>query len=203
MPETCTTREAAKKLNVALSTVQTWVESGHLEAWKTPGGHRRIPLSSIDKLLETGMAQRAVDQPRPFRILIVEDEDHLREIYKDTLATWSNISIELNLAANGYEGLVKAAESNPDLMITDLSMPDMDGFKMIKALRNGNETQHMPIVVVTGICESEVKAGEIPEDITILGKPIPFDKLRAIVDTLIEKKGRFERISLKNEATMR
>lgn len=55
MPDTCTTREAAKKLNVALSTIQTWVESGYLEAWKTPGGHRRIPLSSVDKLLETGM----------------------------------------------------------------------------------------------------------------------------------------------------
>ena len=196
MPDTCTTREAAKKLNVALSTIQTWVESGYLEAWKTPGGHRRIPLSSVDKLLETGMTQRAIDQPRPFRILIVEDEANLREIYQDTLATWHDINIELSLAANGYEGLVKAAESKPDLMITDLLMPDMDGIKMIQALKNGNETRLMPLVVVTGISEIEVKAYGIPNDIPILEKPIPFGSLRTIVETLIEKKGRFERISL-------
>lgn len=197
MPDTCTTREAAKKLNVALSTIQTWVESGHLEAWKTPGGHRRIPLSSIDKLLETGMAQRAVDQPRPFRILIVEDEMHLREIYQDTLANWQSVSIELTLAENGYDGLIKAAESKPDLMITDLSMPDMDGFKMIQALRKGRDTQNIPIVVVSGISETEIRVGGLPGDVMVFCKPIPFDQLKAIVEQLIEKKGRFERIAIK------
>ena len=42
------TREAASRLGVALSTVQAWVESGILPAWKTAGGHRRIPTSSIE-----------------------------------------------------------------------------------------------------------------------------------------------------------
>lgn len=47
-----TTREAASLLSVSLRTIQLWVESGVLKAWKTVGGHRRIPRTAIAKLLE-------------------------------------------------------------------------------------------------------------------------------------------------------
>lgn len=50
--ETCTTREAAKALGVALRTAQLWAETGRLRAWKTVGGHRRILVSSIHELLK-------------------------------------------------------------------------------------------------------------------------------------------------------
>ena len=50
--ETCTTREAAKALGVALRTAQLWAETGRLRAWKTVGGHRRILVSSVHDLLQ-------------------------------------------------------------------------------------------------------------------------------------------------------
>jgi excisionase family DNA binding protein len=56
-----TTRAAARLLGVAVSTAQIWIESGALEAWKTPGGHRRLRLSSVTRLLE----QRAGVRPAP------------------------------------------------------------------------------------------------------------------------------------------
>lgn len=46
----CTTAEAARHLGVSIRTVQLWVDSGALEAWKTVGGHRRIPLESLERL---------------------------------------------------------------------------------------------------------------------------------------------------------
>lgn|GEM_PF-2781926 len=49
--ETCTTRQAAEALGVALRTAQLWTESGRLRAWKTEGGHRRILVSSVMELL--------------------------------------------------------------------------------------------------------------------------------------------------------
>lgn len=49
--ETCTTRQAAEALGVALRTAQLWTESGRLRAWKTEGGHRRILVSSVKELL--------------------------------------------------------------------------------------------------------------------------------------------------------
>jgi len=49
--ETCTTRQAAEALGVALRTAQLWTESGRLRAWKTEGGHRRILVESVRELL--------------------------------------------------------------------------------------------------------------------------------------------------------
>jgi len=51
-----TTKQAADMLGVAVSTVQKWVELGKLASWKTPGGHRRIPLSSIQSVLQSNAA---------------------------------------------------------------------------------------------------------------------------------------------------
>ena len=48
--ETCTTRQAAEALGVALRTAQLWTESGRLRAWKTEGGHRRILVASVKEL---------------------------------------------------------------------------------------------------------------------------------------------------------
>ncbi len=47
----CTTREAATLLGVSVGTVQLWVESGLLRAWKTAGGHRRVMRDSVERLL--------------------------------------------------------------------------------------------------------------------------------------------------------
>jgi len=57
-----TTREAAQLLGVAVSTAQLWMESGALPAWKTPGGHRRVHLSAVNRLLEqqSGIVRTAV-----------------------------------------------------------------------------------------------------------------------------------------------
>jgi CheY-like chemotaxis protein len=69
----------------------------------------------------------------------------------------------------------------PDLLITDLRMPGMDGFVMLNALRKAPEASNTRIVVVTGLDRSEIEArGGLPPDMEILGKPIPFDRLRRI-----------------------
>ncbi|MEC4718009.1 excisionase family DNA-binding protein [Noviherbaspirillum sp. CPCC 100848] len=47
-----TTRSAARLLGVAVSTAQQWIESGRIASWKTPGGHRRVRLSAVQKILE-------------------------------------------------------------------------------------------------------------------------------------------------------
>lgn len=192
MPDTCTTREAAKRLNVALSTVQTWVENGHLDAFKTPGGHRKVLVSSVDKLLATGMAKRAVDQIKPFRVLVVEDEAALRELYAAHLATWK-LPIELTLADNGYSALLKVAATQPNLLIADLSMPEMDGFRMIQAIREEVKTARLPIIAVTGLSPEDIRdRGGLPEDVAILPKPIPFSDLKQRVAALLQHHGSYQ-----------
>lgn len=93
----CTTRRAAELLGVSLRTAQLWSESGVLEAWKTEGGHRRISLESVKRLLadpkvisqtETippPSVRARDDGNRPFSILVVEDEATLCLVYELTI----------------------------------------------------------------------------------------------------------------------
>jgi excisionase family DNA binding protein len=192
MPETLTTREAAKRLNVALSTVQTWVEQGHLKAFKTPGGHRKVLVSSVESLLSSGMAKRAIDLQQAFRILIVEDEAPLRELYAAHIDSWK-LPIDLILAENGYSALLKAATTRPNLLIADLSMPEMDGFRMIQAIREERDTTKLPIIVVTGLSAEEIQdRGGLPPDVVVFPKPIPFQDLKQIIAAAVQRHGVFQ-----------
>jgi len=65
--EIVTTKQAAEMLGVAVSTVQKWVELGKLASWKTPGGHRRIPLSSIHTVLQSSVTTLPLQGSIPLR----------------------------------------------------------------------------------------------------------------------------------------
>ncbi|MDH3421054.1 MAG: response regulator [Gammaproteobacteria bacterium] len=177
-----TTREAALRLGVSLRTVQLWVESGTLPAWKTLGGHRRISREAVDRLVreqEVSLEIEAADQR--LTILVVEDERSLQELYEHTLGGW-DLPLDIITAADGYEGLLMIGEKRPDLLITDLSMPGMDGLRMIRTLKSAPEFRDLQIIVVTALDDTEIEdRGGVPEGVTVFRKPIPFAELESIV----------------------
>lgn len=200
VPKTfCTTREAAALLGVSLSTAQLWAESGLLEAWKTGGGHRRISRQSIERLLAnpagrdvpaevvptrraTDVAQGSATPPAPFNILVVEDDPTLRRLYELNLHGWP-MQPEIRTAGDGYEALICMGNTKPDLLIADLQMPGMDGFRMLHTISNAPELAGMAIVVVSGLdAEEIVLGGGVPDGIPLLPKPVPFDQLLAIAE---------------------
>ena len=200
VPKTfCTTREAAALLGVSLSTAQLWAESGLLEAWKTGGGHRRISRQSIERLLAnpagrdvpaevvptrrtTDVAQGSATPPAPFNILVVEDDPTLRRLYELKLGDWP-MQPEIRTAGDGYAALICMGKTKPDLLIADLQMPGMDGFRMLHTISNTPELAGMAIVVVSGLdAEEIVLGGGVPDGIPVLPKPVPFDQLLAIAE---------------------
>ena len=200
VPKTfCTTREAAALLGVSLSTAQLWAESGLLEAWKTGGGHRRISRQSIERLLAnpagrdvpaevvptrraTDVAQGSATPPAPLNILVVEDDPTLRRLYELKLRDWP-MQPEIRTAGDGYEALICMGNTKPDLLIADLQMPGMDGFRMLHTISNTPELAGMAIVVVSGLdAEEIVLGGGVPDGIPVLPKPVPFDQLLAIAE---------------------
>jgi len=186
-PDFCSTREAAELLGVSLRTVQLWVESGVLKAWKTAGGHRRVVRSTVDALL--GQRDQVLQQATTaakFRILVVEDESDLRRLYQMTLASW-DLPIEVVTASDGFEGLVQIGASRPDMVISDLNMPGMDGFRMIRNLMANPEYQSLNVAVVTALSEADIAdRGGLPEGVTVFPKPVPFSKLEALVKDSIK-----------------
>jgi excisionase family DNA binding protein len=182
-----TTREAARRLGVALSTVQSWVEAGALKAWKTPGGHRRIPASAIDSMRteQLDILEKGHPHDGNLTVLVVEDEVAQQEIYRLQLKKL-DLPITLHVAENGYQGLVMYGRHEPDLIIADLVMPEMDGFRMIQELLSlGNSAES--IIVVSSLSKEEIKAkGGLPEGIEAFSKPL---KLKDLKNALKKRTG--------------
>jgi len=89
------------------------------------------------------------------------------------------------MAKDGYEGLFKIGCNTPDIILTDLMMPHMDGFQMIRVLKKQPELAGCLIIVISALSEKEVKLrGGLPNDIYCFTKPVIFDEL----ETLIQKK---------------
>ena len=192
----CTTTEAATLLGVSVGTVQMWVESGLLQAWKTAGGHRRVMRDSVQALLHKGpvveaspvaapVEPEAVTEDRRFTILVVEDDVKLLRMYEATLSRWP-MQPKVITASSATAGLVSVGRFNPDMLITDLHMPGMDGFDMLRELDRMPETGQTVIVAVTGLDDDAIKAhGGVPVGVQVLPKPIPFVRLLDIANVAL------------------
>jgi excisionase family DNA binding protein len=182
MDKVFTTKQAAELLGVSLRTVQLWVESGVLRAWKTAGGHRRIARDSVETLLKEKLqALQTVSDDSPFRILVVEDEPDILRLYQLAIKSW-DLPVEVYTASNGIEGLLRLGQFRPNVLITDLIMPNMDGLEMIRMLRTDQEYNTMTIIVVSSLDPGEVQEkGGLPGDVSLFTKPIPFEDIESIV----------------------
>ncbi len=178
--EYLSTRQAAQRLGVSLGTVQNMVESGALEAWKTAGGHRRIPVASIDAVLARRRAALGKDNNGTLDLLIAEDEPMLRTLYESTIDSW-NLPIRLRMVENGFDGLIEVGQRTPDILIADLMMPGMDGFEMIRRLREKPELAQMDIIVISAIERHLIAEKGLPGDVTVFGKPIPFHEIKGFI----------------------
>jgi DNA-binding response OmpR family regulator len=88
----------------------------------------------------------------PKKILIVDDEAHLLEMVKMRL---ESAGYEIILAHDGQEGYNKAREDKPDLIILDLMLPKMDGYKVCGLLKNDARYSKIPIIMFTARAQEE------------------------------------------------
>lgn len=187
-----TTKEAAKFLNVAVSTIQLWANNGLLSARTTVGGHRRISRKSVEEMLSNSMAVSGdkAEQPQ-LSVIVVEDDAQQRRLYEKHISNW-NMDIHLLMAKDGFEGLIKIGSIFPDVIITDLLMPDVDGFQMIRSLKMIPDLENTLIIAVSALEVADVKAnGGLPEGVHLFTKPLSFEDLEKLLRDKLQSK-RFE-----------
>ncbi len=115
-------------------------------------------------------------------ILIVEDNSDVRNYIRELLETEYQV-IE---ASNGEEGISKAKDEIPDLIITDVMMPEMDGFQFCKQIRNNEKTSHIPIIMLTAKAGLEDKIEGLETGIdAYITKPFSAKELKVRVKNLI------------------
>jgi excisionase family DNA binding protein len=182
-------KEAASLLGVAVSTIQLWVNNGHLKAWTTGGGHRRISRHAVEEILNKQEAVLgATKGKQQLKVMVVDDDASQLRMYEKYFDAWG-VNASITTALDGYQGLVKVGNVLPDIIITDLMMPNMDGFQMVRAVDEFPELDQSVIIVVTGLMQKEIaERGSLPDRVHILTKPIPFTELEVLVRQAIDAK---------------
>jgi excisionase family DNA binding protein len=144
-----TTHEVAKYLNVYTNTVIHWMNAGKLNGYRTPGGHRRILREELFRFIKNNHMEDCVRQSQLKKILIVEDDEDAMDLYISIL---EKDNYEIKKSYTGFSSGV-AIDFKPDLVILDIMLPDLDGFRICDFIRKSPEIAHTKILVISAISE--------------------------------------------------
>jgi excisionase family DNA binding protein len=168
-PDWLTLGQAAKYLGMAQSTIRKWSDGGRLPAFYTPGGHRRYRRGDLDQFLERGgtFTSRRAEGRR--LILIVDDDDRLREFVRVNLEMEGYSVREASSAA---EGLAALDEESPDLILLDVMMPQVDGWEMLSRVQERHGVGAIPVIMFSGkVDEDSLKRATSRGAQGFIGKP--------------------------------
>lgn len=121
----------------------------------------------------------------PKRLLVVDDEPNLLRAVAVTLRAEG---YEVVTARSGAEALVRVAESLPDLVVSDIRMPGMDGFQLARQLRSNPRTDLIPIVFLTARDETSDRVAGFRSGVdAYLVKPFEPDELVAVISNILRR----------------
>jgi len=142
--------QAAKHCSISRVTLWRWVKTGKLKTFITPGGHHRIRKKDLEGFVSVNRMDLIPSQGNKGKcILTVDDDPKIKLLLKKML---SKESFQVEEAANGFEAGIKVMQINPDLIILDINMPEMDGFEATRSWREheqNNHIGHLPIIAMT------------------------------------------------------
>lgn len=183
----CGTSYAAKLLGLSVGTIQTLVEKNELKAWKTQGGHRRISMPSIREyqkkynMLMSPLESRG----QRLRVLLVEDDAVTREMIRN-FCNQSEMPVDCTAMSSGLEALIDMASIQPDVLIADLNMPGIDGFELLRTLKNSAHFQRMTCLVISALTPEEIEAkGGLPKGTIFMAKPVNLQWFNGFFTALI------------------
>ena len=115
-------------------------------------------------------------------ILVVDDDPILRDLVSQVLA---GVGYEVQAAQDGLEAMDSLSEGCPDLIITDVSMPVIDGGTLVGILRAREETRHAPVLGITGL--TDLRRANDAYFTEVIHKPFEIDDLVRTVDRLLQQ----------------
>ncbi len=125
------------------------------------------------------------------KVLVVDDRWENRSVIVNLLTP---LGFEMFEASHGQEGLQKVQEIHPDLVITDITMPLMDGYELLRALRSQEEFQNLPIIVSSAsVFESDRQKSISAGASSFLPKPVQAEGLLDALQTLLELEWIYEK----------
>lgn len=120
------------------------------------------------------------------RILVIEDNTSIRDILVDAI---KELGYSISSADNGLQGLEDILDNPPDLVITDIAMPGLDGYELCSSIKRNKHTRLIPVIMLTGNdnFESRMRGIEAGAD-DFLAKPCRMVELQARIKSLLKLK---------------
>ncbi|MCU0599411.1 MAG: response regulator [Desulfobacterales bacterium] len=190
MDDIFTVFQASQYCKVSPQTIINWIDAGHIKAYKTPGGHRRINIRDLESfMLKQGIPipKEKVEDTRK-KILVVDDDPIIVESIVQALEEDEN-DYEVISASDGFEAGLQVNHFKPNLLILDIMMPDIKGFEVCKKIKTSPDTKDMKIIVLSAYLDEEKfnKMKEHGADICF-SKPLPLSQLKQEVSRLLQQK---------------
>ena len=191
-----TTHEVAKLLGVTPITVIRWIESGKFKCYTTVGGHRRIEHEELVKFAQSynlpWKGEEEVQSREEFVVLAVDDEPDVLEILQDMIG--SIPGVRLIQVGNGFSAGAKLVEEQPDLILLDFLMPELDGFEFSRFVRQDPRFKDVPIIAVTGLKSDSDRAKLKDAGVNdILTKPFTEEGLQEKIEQFRVRGGKSKR----------
>ena len=185
-----TTFEAAKLCHVSPLSIINWVNAGRIPAFRTPGGHRRIRREDLARFMRDNgipLAEELRDGSGRSRVLVVDDEAAIRDIFAESL--WRRSTpYDVMTAADGFEAGRLVATFRPDVVLLDLRMPGLDGFQVCRTIKGDSETAGTVVIAMTGYHTLETEARILEcGAVRCLAKPIEPSAVAVVIDTVLEQ----------------
>lgn len=182
-----TTVDVARLCNVTQRAVIYWIEQGRLNAYRTPGGHRRIIEDDLTAFMDAYRIPMGNDSdPRKAkRILVVDDSEAFVETIQRMIQLIDG-RYEVATAGSGFDCGVMICRWKPDLLILDVLLPEMDGYEVCRTLKSDESTSDITIVAISGSQETHVRSRilECGAD-DFVGKPLEEGTLRGLLDQYV------------------
>lgn len=148
----------------------------------------------LKEVEDTEEADKTEPTEKDITILVVEDNPDLRQFLFTILKTDYNVL----LAENGKEGLVMARNKMPDFILTDVTMPVMDGFTMVHYIKQDTNTAHIPIIVLSAKASVEDHLRGFEEGVDgYLTKPFSATYLKGRIEAVINQRHALQQDMLK------
>jgi len=153
-----TTGEAADICRLSQQTIIRCFDSGQLQGFRVPGSKfRRIPRDSLIKFMkDNGIPLDGIDSDK-IRVLVVDDDREIVELFVDVLE--GDGRFEVATASSGYDAGVLTQQFNPDVVVLDFMLPDINGNVVCRTIRQNPDFAHIKILIISGM----VKPAEVEE----------------------------------------
>ncbi len=146
---------------------------------------RDKPAAAFEAFDDSGMIKRKKPGEDTPVILIVEDDREIRNYLEETLESKYRVC----LAENGEEGFKRALKIIPDLIISDIKMPELSGVQLCRQLKENENTSHIPVILLTGYSSREnIMDGLGTGADAYLTKPLSIELLEAQISNLLDSR---------------